>query len=313
LQAGPPVILDGAMGTELQRRGVPMDSVACSAVAVDTHPQLVRTIHEEYLRAGAEILTANSFSTSRHVLAPLGLGERAAALTRRSVELAQEARDRMAEGSAAKPVWIAGSISTFIAGADWARLPQDEEARASYREQAEALADAGADLLVLEMLRDVRQSLWMIEAARSTGLPVWLGFTCKRDDRNPDQIVLRGRDEERPLAKVLDAALDAFGPPAPGSLAAIMHADVDVTEPALAILRRQWTGPLGAYPNSGGWVMPNWQFVDIVSPDDFAAEAVRWVDSGVRVVGGCCGLDPEHIAVLSRRLRAGAPQAAPRN
>jgi homocysteine S-methyltransferase len=90
-----------------------------------------------------------------------------------------------------------------------------------------------------------------------------------------------------------------------------MHADVDVTEPALAILRRQWTGPLGAYPNSGGWVMPNWQFVDIVSPDDFAAEAVRWVDSGVRVVGGCCGLDPEHIAVLSRRLRAGA--AAPRN
>ncbi|MBX6322424.1 MAG: homocysteine S-methyltransferase family protein [Rhodospirillaceae bacterium] len=310
LRSGPPVVLDGATGTELQRRGVPMDSVAWSAVATETHPHVLRAVHEDYLRAGAEILTANSFAASRHVLAPLGLGGRAADLARRSVTLAQEARDRFlaAEGRG-RPVWIAGSISTFVARADQAQLPDEAEARASYREQAEALADAGADILLLEMLRDVRQSVWMIEAAKATGLPVWLGFTCKRDDRDPGVVVLRGRDAERPLAAVLDEVLPVYGSPGPLSVAAIMHTDLDVTAPALGILRSRWPGALAAYPNSGGWVMPDWQFVDIATPEAFASAAAGWADMGARMIGGCCGLGPAHIAALAAGLR-GSESAA---
>src|SRR5262245_30786936 len=111
MDRGDVVILDGAMGSELQRRGVPMHHVAWSAAALATHPEIVQAAHEDYLRAGAEILTANSFGTSRHVLAPAGLGDRVAELNRRSIELARAARDRVAPRH---DVWIAGSMSSFV-------------------------------------------------------------------------------------------------------------------------------------------------------------------------------------------------------
>src|SRR5215470_16185919 len=108
---GEVVILDGAMGTELQRRGVPMDSVAWSALALASHPDTVRAVHEDYLHAGAEVLIVNSFGASRHVLAAAGMGDRVAELNRRSVELAREAVARIRPD---REVWIAGSISSFV-------------------------------------------------------------------------------------------------------------------------------------------------------------------------------------------------------
>ena len=91
LERGDVVILDGAMGTELQQRGVPMDGTAWSATAMATHSDTVRAVHKDYLRAGAEVLITNSFATSRHILTPVGLGDRVKELNRRSVELAREA------------------------------------------------------------------------------------------------------------------------------------------------------------------------------------------------------------------------------
>ncbi|MGH6959385.1 MAG: homocysteine S-methyltransferase family protein, partial [Dongiaceae bacterium] len=93
IERGDVIILDGAMGTELQRRGVPMDRVAWSAAALATHPEVIRDIHEDYIRAGADVIITNSFGSSRHVLEPAGLGDRVAPLNRRSLELAKEARD----------------------------------------------------------------------------------------------------------------------------------------------------------------------------------------------------------------------------
>lgn len=119
LERGDVVILDGAMGTELQRRGVPMDNVGWSAAALATHPDTVRAVHEDYLRAGAEVVITNSFGASRHVLAAAGLGDRVNELNRRSVELAGVARDRVASDH---PVWIAGSISSFVPSGDSRRL-----------------------------------------------------------------------------------------------------------------------------------------------------------------------------------------------
>src|SRR6516165_4204303 len=133
LDRGDVVILDGAMGTELQRRGVPMDGIAWSAAALATHPEAVRGVHEDYLRAGAEVLITNSFAASRHVLEATGLGERVAELNRRSVALAREA---IAKVAADRPVWVAGSISTFVPWGDYRPQPAPGAARASYREQA---------------------------------------------------------------------------------------------------------------------------------------------------------------------------------
>ncbi len=120
------VILDGAMGTELERRGAPMDGVAWSAAATGSHPHLVREAHEDYIRAGADVIITNTFAASRHVLEAAGLGEEVGALNRRAVALAREARERAA-GDA--PVAIAGSISSFAPGADNSRAPSPAQAR----------------------------------------------------------------------------------------------------------------------------------------------------------------------------------------
>ena len=119
------IILDGATGTELQRRGVPMHGFAWSAAALDTHPETVRALHEDYIRAGADVIITNSFSTARHVLEPAGLGDRVRALNQRAVSLAQAARENAASG---RPVAIAGSISSFRADGTPA-----EELEANYR------------------------------------------------------------------------------------------------------------------------------------------------------------------------------------
>ena len=205
LDRGDVVILDGAMGTELQRRGVPMDGIAWSAVAMATHPDTVRGVHEDYLRPGAEILITNSFATSHHVLAAAGLGERVAELNRRSVALAKEAVVRVAPD---RPVWIAGSISTFVPSGDNRHRPAPAAERASYREQAELLGEAGADLLALEMIRDIDQARTIVEAAAATGLPLWVGFTCHLGDGG-QTVLLRGRDAERPLRDCMAPVLAA--------------------------------------------------------------------------------------------------------
>jgi homocysteine S-methyltransferase len=293
LERGDVIILDGGTGTELQRRGVPMHSVAWSAAAMATHSEIVRGIHEDYLRAGAEILITNSFGTSRHVLAAAGLGDRVAELNRHSVELAREARDRVAPDY---PVWIAGSISSFVPSGDNHQRPAREAERANYREQAELLAEAGADLLVLEMIRDIDQSQIIVEAAVATGLPVWVGFTCLlgKDGRT---VLLRGRDIERPLEACMALVLAA----GQCSAVAVMHSAIQATDRALDTVLGAWTGPVACYPDCGEWENPNWRFGDL-TPAAFVTAAESWVARGVQIVGGCCGIGPEHIKLVAERL-----------
>ena len=136
LDGGEVIVLDGAMGTELEKRGVPMDDAAWSAAALATHADTVREVHEDYIRAGADLIITNTFPTARHVLEPAGMGERFRELNTRAVVLAKEARENAADSA----VFIAGSISTFSARYDYSYEPRAEKARSNYREQAEVLA-----------------------------------------------------------------------------------------------------------------------------------------------------------------------------
>jgi S-methylmethionine-dependent homocysteine/selenocysteine methylase len=292
LDRGDVVILDGAMGTELQRRGVPMDGIAWSALVLASHPETVRAVHEDYLEAGAEVLIANSFAASRHVLAAAGMGGRVAELNRRSVELAREAVARI---SPDRQVWIAGSVSSFVPAGDNRHRPAAAAERASYREQAELLAEAGADLLALEMIRDIDQACAIVEAAAATGLPIWVGFTCRLGADGERVLLL---DEERPLKDCMGAVLAAGR----CSAVAVMHSDLETTERALDIIFEGWSGSVVCYPESGEWENPNWRFGDL-TPNDLAGAAEGWAGRGVGVLGGCCGVGPEHISELSRRLR----------
>jgi S-methylmethionine-dependent homocysteine/selenocysteine methylase len=289
LDAGEIVILDGAMGTELQRRGVPMDDMAWDAAALATHPDFVREVHEDYIKAGAEVIITNTFATARHVLEPAGMGGQFRALNIRAVTLAKEARENVAD----RPVFIAGSISTMSARADNGYEPRAEKARDNHREQAEVLAESGVDVIMLEMMRDLEQTSYAMEAAVATGLPVWVGFSCKTTDEST--VVLQDGNH------TLDEALEQI-PPVGASLVSIMHTLAEDTPAALREVTSHWLGPVGAYPHSGEFIMPNWQFVNMISPEDFTKKAQGWTGMGVQLVGGCCGIRPEHIRLLKERL-----------
>ena len=297
LDAGKIIVIDGATGSELEHRGATMHDKAWCAMATLTNPELLQTIHEDYIRTGARVITTNTFSTNRNMLEPAGLGARFEELNRRAVELAQQARDRT--GTSGR-VAVAGSMShqvPVIDGADHRNsntVPSTGVAQANFREMAELLAESGVDLILLEMMSDPHLANPAIAAAVATGLPVWVGFSVRADDSGAPVSYARS---ELSAARMLDAiSLDGV------SVAGIMHSNVDLFTPTIELLKRRWSGPLMAYPDSGFFKMPHWQFVDIIPVDDFVAHSHEWIASGVQVVGGCCGLGVEHIEALTESL-----------
>ena len=293
IQRGTVTILDGATGTELQRRGVPMHGVAWSAAAVLSHPDTVRQVHEDYIWVGADIITTNTFGTARHVLEPAGMGDRVRDVNLGAVRLAQEARSNASEQ---RPIVVAGSMSTMMPRTEARYTPPRREAEASYRELAGLLAEGGVELILLEMLQDMEQARLAIEAAVATGLPVWAGFSCKMAADGSTVLLLDGQPEDT-LAK----AIDAFAPMGLTAMG-IMHTEVEHTAPALKVLAEHWSGPTTAYPHAGGWRMPNWRFENAMAPEGFVGHARQWVEMGARVVGTCCGMGPEYIGLLAKKL-----------
>lgn len=294
LARGGVIILDGGTGTDIQRRGVPMSGATWCAEANLTHPQAVREVHEGYIAAGADVIIANTFATSPLLFNALGRDADVTAIDAAAVAIAkQAARGHM--------VAVAGSMSTMrpvVAGSD--RTSKQREwpeahARALFRRKAENLAACGVDLIVTEMMRDTDYSVWASEAALATGLPVWIGISA---ERHGGRLTGFGR-EDQPLEKVI-AALAALKP----ALIAIMHTSPTDTGEALDMLRSHWNGPIAAYPESGYFKMPEWTFVDIISPEELVALARAWRRKGVSAFGGCCGLGPEHIAALSEAFQS---------
>ncbi len=290
LQAGRIILLDGATGTELEKRGVSMNSKAWTAEAVLTCPEAVRAVHRDYILAGAEVITVNSFSLAKHMLLPAGLSGKFRELNEAAVRLAILARTDVATS----PVAIAGSIAptTFCLEPAKGYL-QAAEARSGYVEQAEILCQAGVDLLIVEMIGDVEQGSLAVQAACGTGLPVWLGFSCRQAEAG--QLMLWDRGHTLSEAVGVIAKIG-------GSAAFIMHTDVALAAQAFTELKQCWPGTLGVYAHSGVFVMPNWQFNDVIAPEEYAHEAGTWIQMGAQIVGGCCGIGPAHIRELKKRF-----------
>jgi len=289
IDGGDVVVIDGGTGTEIQRRGVAMNGDTWSADANISAPDAVRDVHASYVDAGAELVIANTYATSPLLFDHLGRGDDVERIDRIAVELAQQAADGR--------VPVAGSISVMrpvVAGGDrtvvfhnWT----EARAREMYRRKAEAMAAAGADVLVMEMMRDADYSVWATEEAIATGLPVWVGIAV---ERGADGALV---GSNRPDCS-LEAIVDAIAPLAP-DLIAIMHTSPNDTGPALDVVRARTGVRLGAYPESGFFEMPDWRFVDIIDTDDLVARTRGWIEQGARVVGGCCGISPDHIAGLA--------------
>ncbi|HSH43816.1 MAG TPA: homocysteine S-methyltransferase family protein [Arenicellales bacterium] len=294
LESGRTVVLDGGTGTEIQRRGAPMDSQAWCAVANLTHADTVRAIHADYIRAGAEVIIANTYASSPLLFSHLGREVEIEAIDRAAVRLAHEAVDE----AATAPVAVAGSCSVMPPVAEGAdRVPDrvwdPERIRPLYQRKVEVLADAGCDLIIMEMMRDLDTSLWATEAAVATGLPVWVGMSVERIG----EAGLVSFANHRFSLPELTRGLMATGAQA----ALVMHNEISTTGEAIELIESVWSGPVGVYPEAGHFEMPTWVFQDI-APEAFAQEALRWRQAGATILGGCCGITPDHIRAMADAL-----------
>lgn len=278
---GSTTVLDGGTGSELRRRGVPLDANTWSGLAPLEHYDTVRAIHADFIAAGADVVTTCTFAATRFVLEAAGRGDDAPLVARRAVTAALEAR-----AASDRDVAIAGSMSCLPPRFDVHAYPDERAETAAYLELATSLRDAGADVLLLEMLQDTHHAALACAAARASGVPFWLGVSCRIGAGGG----LVGFD--LPLVALADT-LDALLPFGPAAVA-VMHSPPAAILPALQAVRTRFAGPLGAYPEIGDGSAPA-----SLSPHELAAAAAAWRAAGATMVGGCCGTTPEHVRALA--------------
>src|SRR5213594_594739 len=284
-----PLLCDGAMGTMLYARGVSLD--ACFDVLNLNNPRLVQAIHAEYVAAGADLIETNTFGANRFKLAAHGLESQVREVNRRGVRLARDVRE-----STGRDVLILGSVGPL--GKYLAPLGSvtAEDARAAFREQAEGLLEGGVDAFIVETFSDLAEIALAIEAIRSvTDLPIAaeMAFT-------DEGVTFTGRSPAE-VARTLRAlgvqALGANCSVGSSTLYGVLEQMVEVAGGL----------PLAIQPNAGLPSRVGERLIYLSSPAYMAEYAARMVDAGARVVGGCCGTTPQHIAAMREALDRKSP------
>lgn len=290
-------VCDGAMGTMLYARGVfvnrSFDELNLS------QPDLVRSIHKEYLDAGADVIETNTFSANRFKLAAHGCEEMVHQINLQAVRLAREAAQQVDDG---RKVFVAGSIGPLgVRIEPWGPV-STEEARAAFREQAEALLGGeGVDLFLLETfyhLPELRQAVLAVrELAPDT--PIVAQVTVTEDSNTPE-----GIPPESFATTIAEWDVDAVGVNCGVGPAATLE--------ALEEIRAAIGLPLSAQPNAGTPRNVAGRNMYLTSPEYMASYARRFVKAGVRLVGGCCGTTPQHVKAIKDAVVAARPTARPK-
>lgn len=277
-----PLVADGGTGTSLVERGVSLGE--CFEWRNLTDPDLVATVHQAFVDAGARLVETNTFGANRFKLARHGLADRVAELNRAGVELGRV--------TGAPVAGSVGPLGVYLA--PYGRV-QPAEAFATYAEQIAALAEAGADLIAIETQTDLTEAEQALAAARDTcDLPVLVSMTFTRDDR-----ILLGATAAHVGERLAAAGADAIG--------------VNCSQGPAQVLRlietlRSVVGevPLVARPNAGGPAAVGGRLLYPATPEYFAEYARALAAAGVRLVGGCCGTGPAHIAAMGQALAGAA-------
>ncbi|MBM3449751.1 MAG: bifunctional homocysteine S-methyltransferase/methylenetetrahydrofolate reductase [Armatimonadetes bacterium] len=285
------LLSDGAMGTLLYARGVSQDQ--CFELQSVARRDLVLAVHLEYIQAGADLIETNTYAANRLKLARFGLADRVGELNRASAKLAKEARD-----VSGTPVFIGGAIGPLGKPLAPYGLVSVPEATAIFREQIDGLVEGGADFLVLETFSDLDEMRLAVGVAKScTDLPIVAHMTF-----NEDGHTLRGHtptEVARALAALGVAALGANCSVGPLPM-------VDVVAQMVAAV----TVPVSAMPNAGFPRRVEGRMLYTASPHHLAEQAGRMAALGARILGGCCGTTPEHIAAMAVTLRDRRPSEA---
>ncbi len=282
------LLLDGATGTELGRRGVDITSTAWSARAIRDAPGVLQEIHEQYLHAGAGAITANTFRTHERSVIASDLSGAAKLLTREAVQIAIAARDNVQPAAL-----VFGSVAPLEDCYEPHLAPKFDVCKAEHAQQIERLLDAGVDRILIETINIQHEAMAAAEAAREYAPGKWMISFCTLAD-GPPGTLLSGQPVTDVLPQLSDAAavgINCVAAPAIAPHVRLLRALLPDTVEVMAY------GNIGRVEPSGQWVQ-----TDAVSPDRYAMYAQQWRDAGATIIGGCCGTSPETLAAVARQL-----------
>ena len=292
LNNGKLVILDGAMGSELEKNGAKMDkNLWCGTCSVE-FPELVTKVHEDYIKAGADVITTNTYACTPISMKNYGLEDSIQKFNQKRVEVAKKAIE-----NSKKDIALAGSVSasgSFYKFGTKAMIP-------GFKEQIKILTEEGVDLIILEAMSsqaDIVQT--MIECSYKINIPIWLSISCVIDNETNNVMLGYNDTIDSPpeVYEDFEKSLNRFSKLHKGPIL-IAHSDIGVTGKAIDIAKKNFNGILGAYPNTGYYEKPHWKFADNITPNDYLEYAKSWLKNGVQIIGGCCGLGVEEIKAIS--------------
>ena len=296
LAAGP-LLCDGAMGTLLYARGVSVD--ACFDVLNLNNPRVIQSIHADYIAAGADCIETNTFGANRFKLAAHGLDGQVREINRRGAALARDVRE-----SAGRDVFVLGSIGPLGKYLAPLGTVTADEARTAFQEQAEALLEGGVDAFIIETFSDLEELALAVGAIRGiTDVPIiaQMAFT-------DDGATFTGRPAAEVARAMRALPIEALGANCSVGSSTLYEVLLQMQAEAAKL-------PLCIQPNAGLPSRIGERLIYLSSPSYMADYAGRMVDAGARLVGGCCGTTPQHIAamrvVLDRRRPAGPETRRP--
>ena len=316
------IFLDGGNGSEIAKLGGDM-SPAFAALATITSPDIVVKVHENFINVGCDIITANTFATSRHVLDSLNRKNETEKFLIKSVELARKA---ITNTNKTEKVAIAGSLSNFFALKENEFVPNPKfipsykQEERNYIEAANILKDSGVDLLILEMLLDINHSEILLNAALQTGLPVWVGLSCC-ESKFDNSIVGRNFRAEKEKSLIYDEekykeqpkflpeddiiqfediirTLTNIG----GDVYGIMHTWFQDSSGGLKIIKDHWKGPMMYYPEIHKFDTSTHEAIAMSTEDEFANSCLEFIDDQIQIIGGCCGVSDAHLKKLIEKF-----------
>jgi homocysteine S-methyltransferase len=284
-----PVLADGAMGTVLYARGIFINR--CYDELNLSDPNLILSIHEEYLQAGAELLETNTFGANRFRLARHGLAGKVAEINAAGVSIARQAIERFKDKQAGT-AWVSGSVGPLGVRLEPLGKTGLDEARAAFAEQIRVLAEAGVDMLSIETMPALNEAREALAAAReiAPGLPVLVMVTVD-DESN----CLDGSSPAQAAALLTEWGAGAIGVNCSTGPTSVLTA-IEAMRPVTSL-------PLAAMPNAGMPRAVEGRNIYLCSPEYMASFARKAIHAGVQIVGGCCGTTPNHIRAMRSAMR----------
>lgn len=282
------IIMDGAMGTEILRRGVATTLPLWSAEALLTHPQVVQKIHEDYINAGAEIVITDTFRTTKRAFSRQNIAEKASEMAILACQLVRRAIE---QAKFDHPVYIAGSIAPLEDCYSPELTPPVEDLLQEHFAYAQDLKAGGVDFLLIETMITRRETMTAIQAARRLNMPFAVSFCT-----NEQAKLLGGETLEEVVAEV-----EKYDP---------LFLGVNCVSPTIAtkslrVLHNITKRPLSVYAQGDG--MPaheqGWEFINEEQIEHYVAHAGQWLREDAQIIGGCCGTSPLYIERLQNLMK----------